>query len=60
MIVVMKIQKFEFEQAGEYRIPFPVTFDLGKMLGYLPVYETREDAEKDYPDGPFATVEFVK
>ena len=50
--VVMKIQPFEIEQSPKntLRLPFPVVFDAGKMIGYLPVYDTSEDALADYPD----------
>ena len=28
------------------------------IAGYLPVYETKEAAEKDYPDGPIKEIRF--
>jgi len=43
MFVVMKMQKFEFESASNY-FPFAVKIDTGKMIGYLPVYKTKEEA----------------
>ncbi len=52
MFVVCKVQDFEFEPSPKNRSAFPVEIkvDKGKMVGYLPVYETKEDALADYPD----------
>lgn len=33
-----------------------VVFDWGKMVGILPVYETKEDALADFPDGPVVEI----
>ena len=55
MFVVMLAQKFEFE-AVSFRFPIPVRVDTGKMVGFLPVYETREDALADYPDAELAEI----
>ena len=51
MFVVCKIQDFELEPSPNQPIifPFSVVVDKGKMVGYLPVYETREDALVDFP-----------
>ena len=46
-LLVMKIQPFEFDSTN-CSLPFRV--DPGLMVGYLPVYATREDALADYPD----------
>ena len=55
-VVVMKIQPFELEQSPKniLRLPFPVVVETGKMIGYLPVYNSIEDALTDYPDTELA------
>ena len=52
MFVVMRLQDFEVEPAPNqrFRLPLPVTIDSGKMVGFLPVYDTREDALLDFPE----------
>ena len=52
MFVVMRLQDFEFEQSPNQilRFPFPITVVKGKMIGFLPVYDTREDALIDFPN----------
>ena len=52
MFVVMRLQDFEFEQSPNQilRFPFPIVTDKGKMIGFLPVYNTREDALTDFPN----------
>ncbi len=59
MFVVMKVQDFEFETKG-WKPPYPITFDMGKIKGYLPVYDTREDAEKDFPNATILEAASVK
>ena len=54
MWIVMRMQDFEFEPSRVMGLA--VKIDSGKMIGYLPVYATREDAKADFPDGPFAEV----
>lgn len=51
MYVVMKIQSFEVEPSpdNKYRLPLEIKIDSGKMIGFLPVYENKDDALKDYP-----------
>jgi len=51
MFVVMSIQDFEVEPSPKnvIRFPFPITIERGKMIGFLPVYNTREDALSDFP-----------
>ena len=57
MIVVMKLQDFEFE-AVNCLLPFKV--DAGKMVGYLPVYASRDDAESEFPGAKYMEAhEFV-
>ena len=53
MWVVFRVQKFEVEQKG----PFLIKIDSRPQIGYLPVYETREDALSKFPDGPFLEIE---
>lgn len=53
MIVVMRVQKFEIEQGN---FSFEVALDFSPMIGYLPVYETLEDAKRGFPDGLFSEV----
>ena len=50
MWVVMKMQDFELEPSRVMGLA--VKIDSGKMIGYA----TREDAETDFPAGPFAEV----
>ena len=52
MFIVMLLQDFEFEQSPNQilRFPFPIVTDKGKMIGFLPVYDTREDALIDFPN----------
>ena len=59
MWLVNKLVPFEIEQTGPYILPIPIQFDPGKMIGYLPAYETLEDAKADYPEGPFSEVRFL-
>ena len=61
MFVVCKIQDFEFEPAHTqcFKFPFSITVDRGKMVGYLPVYETREDAREDYPSAKLLEINEV-
>jgi len=46
IFVVMMIEDFTFEAGNK----IPVNVDKGKMIGFLPVYATREDALADYPN----------
>ena len=56
MIVVMKVQDFELEQTGPYRLNIPIVLNFRPMIGYLPVYASLEDAKRDFPDGPFQEI----
>ncbi len=62
MFVVMKIQPFKLEQSPDniYRIPVEIKIEPGKMVGYLPVYDTREDALADYPNANLTEIREVK
>lgn len=55
--VVLRLVPFAVEAVNS-RIP--VSVSAGPMVGYLPVYETREDAEREYPDGPFMRLRQVE
>ena len=54
MFVVMRVQKFEIEPRTSLDIE--VGINAGKMVGYLPVYKTREDALADFPDSQLIEV----
>lgn len=49
--IVMSIQHFDIEPSPDniINLPVPVKIET-KMSGYLPVYETLEDAKTDFPD----------
>lgn len=53
MFVVMKIQDFVFEPVN---LPMPVSIDKGKLKGFLPVYDTLEDAMEEFPDSEYVEV----
>ena len=60
MIAVLRLITWgssEWLHRDNVRLNVPVTIS-GPGIGYLPVYETREEAAKDYPEGPFVTVRF--
>ena len=56
MFVVCRIQDFEFESP----LPIPIKVNMGKMLGYLPIYATREDALTDFPNAQLAEIREVE
>ena len=60
MFVVMSIQHFEVEPSPDnlINLPIPVKIET-KMCGYLPVYETLEDARNDFPDSPIYEAQFI-
>ena len=58
MWVVMNMQKFEFDTIPSHILPFPISYDMGKIIGYLPCYQTKEDALKDFPDGDIKEARF--
>jgi len=51
MFAVCILKDFEFEPVpGQLvKLPFPIKIDKGKMVGFLPVFQTEEDAHADYP-----------
>ncbi len=60
--LVMSQQDFELEPSPEnrFQLPLPVVVDKGKMVGYLPIYNTMEDALADFPESTIALIEEVK
>jgi len=52
MFIAMSIQDFDMEPSPNnlLKFPFPIKVEAGKMIGFLPVYETREAALSEYPD----------
>ena len=58
MWVVKVIQNFEVEPSphNRLRFPFPINIEAGKMIGFLPVYETLEDAKADYPNADYMEI----
>ena len=55
MWVVMRVHRFE--RAIDVPLPFYARWEMGKVIGFLPVYKTEEDALADYPDGPLMEIE---
>ena len=62
MWIVKVLENFEVEPSPKnvLRLPFPVIIDKGKMIGFLPVYETLEDARADYPNANYMEIRKVK
>lgn len=56
MIVVMRLEDFNFEPIN---IPLPVSVEKGKLKGFLPVYETLEDAKEEYPNSKYVEIREV-
>ena len=58
MWVVKVLENFEVEPSPKnvLRLPFPVIIDKGKMIGFLPVYETLDDAKADYPEADYMEI----
>ncbi len=55
MFLVLKLQPFEFETSNPLAF-LGVKVDTGKMAGYLPVYNTSEDALRDFPGAKLAEI----
>ena len=56
MIVVLSLEsELEIEPKT-----FPLEFNLGKAIGWLPVYATEEDARAEYPDAKLVEIREVK
>ncbi|MES2348971.1 MAG: hypothetical protein V4641_15530 [Pseudomonadota bacterium] len=56
MFVVLRLQKFEMQTS------FGIEARLHPdehMVGFLPVYKTREEALADWPEGPVAEIREV-
>ena len=56
MFVVMKKQNFEFTS----NLPLPVKVETGKLIGWIPVYETLEDAMEEFPDSRYAEIKYTE
>ena len=54
MWVVMKLQDLDFEPIN---FPGPVTVIMGKLKGFLPVYDTLEDATEEFPDSKYVQIQ---
>lgn len=52
MWVVLRLTEIKVNQAPGMSIPMTAELDTGKIIGFLPVYKTREDARADFPDAP--------
>lgn len=57
MFVVMRLEDFNFEPIN---CSLPVSVDVGKAIGLLPVYATLEDAKEEYPDAKYLEIREVK
>ena len=58
MFVVMNKQSFEFEaMSPSFHPNFEI--DTGKMIGFLPVYATIEDALAEYPNAKVLEIKEV-
>jgi len=58
MWVVKQIENFEVEPSprNHFRLPFPISIEAGRMIGFLPVYETLADAKADYPNADYMEI----
>ena len=58
MWVVNIMEDFEVEPSPSNRLklPFPVSIETGKMIGFLPVYETLADAKAEYPNADYMEI----
>ena len=59
MWIVMSVLQYEFEPVPRSILTWPVEI-VTDSIGYLPVYETQEQAKADYPDIPVMEIEFTK
>lgn len=55
MFVVSKVQPLEFETLN---YPLPIQITGTKMIGFLPVYETREAALEEYPEAQLMEIRY--
>jgi len=63
MWVVMIPQRWDsFDQshASVAGIPIEIKIDQGRMSYFLPVYDTLEDAQADFPEGPIKPIQFIE
>lgn len=56
MFVVLRLQKFEWQTSFGLKA---YLHPDERMVGFLPVYETREEALADWPEGPVAEIREV-
>jgi len=61
MWVVKVMENFKVEPSPKnyFKFPFPISIDAGKMVGFLPVYETLEDAKEEYPNSDYMEIREV-
>ena len=57
MWVVMHVQQFDFEPVPP--LPIQLCVNAGKMKGFLPVYETLDDAAEEYPQCEYVQIREV-
>jgi len=58
MWVVKILKDFEVEPSPRncFRLPFTISIEADKMIGFLPVYETLEDAKSEYPNASYMEI----
>lgn len=57
MYVALILQDFDFEPLN---FPLPVSVMKGKLIGFLPVYATKEDALSEFPNREVLEIRKVK
>ena len=50
-VIVMRVQRFDLEPKAFAGLP--VAVNMGKVIGFIPVYKNEEDARSEFPEGPF-------
>lgn len=59
MFVVCKLEQFNLEPSPNQLLRIPLEIEVEtKMVGFLPVYDTREDAIADYPNSELMEIRF--
>ena len=52
MWLVMRLIRWEdLGPRGNYS-PWPISFDPACGIGFMPVFDTKEEADREYPDAP--------
>lgn len=59
MWVAMVVREFDVEPVGPPYFPVTVELNFKPMVGYLGVYDTKEEAEKDSPGYPLIEVQEI-